>query len=367
MIIPDAMAAIIGENFANRYFVPLGEKKSSLGTLTMFILAYLIVFFSLRLFFENTIIYDLTIAFIISIVASIAELMSVRGSDNLSVPLIAGLFLYYTLNSPGYDLILSGMLAAAAVSFFSFWLKFLDIGASLLVFIMGSLLFGFGGWQYALPILLFFMTSSFLSKVGKGRKAAAELMYQKSNRRDFYQVLANGGIPTLIFIIILLSGEDYLYAVYLISIAAANADTWATELGIFSKRAPFLIINFKRVKAGTSGAISFVGSISSLLGSAIIVLSGFIFIPFSLDSFMVLSVSGYLGSIIDSILGAAWQAQYKCISCSKLTENKLHCNQEAMLIKGIPWLDNDLVNIFSIFIASIIAVLFLHMYPYFNI
>ncbi len=303
MIIPDAMAAIIGERYAKDYFTPLGEKKSLIGAMTMLILTFTIVFISSYIFFSISIIDGIVIGIIIGIIATTAELLSIRGSDNLSVPLISGLFLFYIFTSNSYQFIIIGILAAVAVAYSSYNMKFLDIGGSMLAFLMGSVLFGLGGWQYTLPIILFFSSSSVLSKVGKYKKRVVEEVYQKSSQRDFYQVLANGGIPTIIFILIFVSGESYLYSLYLISIAAATADTWATELGIFSSKDPFLITNFKSVKPGTSGAISMPGSMASLLASAIITISGCVFISFSTEIFIIIVFSGFIGSIFDRLSG----------------------------------------------------------------
>ena len=52
---------------------------------------------------------------------------------------------------------------------------------------------------------------------------------------------------------------------------------------------------------------------------------------------------------------------YKCRSCKDLTENKEHCNMPTCLIKGNKWLDNDIVNIFSIFSAVLIGALMMSL------
>jgi len=357
MIVPDAMAAILGERYAINFFIPLSEKKSRIGALTMFNLTFILVFMSILVFYSISIVDNLIISAIIGSIATVSELLSIRGSDNLSVPLLSGLFLFSIFNFPASESLSIGIFAAAVVAYGSYKVKFLDRGGSLLTFIMGSILFGLGGWYYTLPILVFYATSSGFSKVGKQKKQVVEKFYQKSGQRDFYQVLANGGVPTIIFIVIFLSGQSYLYVLYLISIGAAAADTWATELGIFSNKDPFLITNFKSVKPGTSGAISLPGSIASLVASSLIACSGFLFIMFSWNNFFIITLCGFSGSVIDSILGATVQGQYKCNLCKDLTENKEHCSIPTNLIKGKKWLDNDIVNIFSILIAVFIGIL----------
>jgi uncharacterized membrane protein len=58
----------------------------------------------------------------------------------------------------------------------------------------------------------------------------------------------------------------------------------------------------------------------------------------------VIVVSGLLGSLIDSLLGATLQAQYRCIKCGKMTERVVHCGVPATLLSGFRWLNNDFVN-----------------------
>jgi uncharacterized protein (TIGR00297 family) len=360
MIIPDAMAALIGERYANSYFVPVSEKKSLIGAITMFILTNIIVISSLQYFYDNPPGINLIIGLLIGTIASISELLSIRGSDNLSVPLLSGLFLYALLVLPGLDILWSiviGTFCAAMVAIISYKFRFLNIGGSMIAFLMGSIIFGFGGWAYTFAILGFFILSSILSRIGKKKKKQIESMYQKSGVRDFHQALANGGVATAIVLVAFFSGFDYLYYVYIAALAAATADTWGTELGIFSMTKPVLITTFKPVNPGTSGGISMVGSIASLLGSFVIVVIGSFFYEFNTFQFGVVVISGFAGSLFDSVLGATVQGQFRCQICSKITESKSHCDTKAIIYQGIKSIDNDIVNIFSIIFAALITFL----------
>jgi uncharacterized protein (TIGR00297 family) len=359
MIVPDAMAAILGSRYANSFFKPLGEKKSLIGAATMFILTVLLVSTLTMFFYDLSLVPAMSIGFISGAIATAAELLSIRGSDNLSVPMLSGLFLYACLiNHPSGNLLIA-VLAGAVVGLLSFRLQFLNTGGSLLAFLMGSIIFGLGGWMYALPVLVFFISASILSKLGRKRKKSIEAGYQKTNIRDFYQTLANGGLPAVLTVYIFLSGNHQFYAAYLVSIAVATADTWATELGIYSKKHPLLVTTFRRVVPGTSGAISLQGSFAALSGSALIVI---VALPFNaIESGLLISIilTGFCGSFIDSLLGATLQVQYCCKNCGKMTENKDHCQISGDIVKGIVWVDNDLVNIFSICIATVIMIIFI--------
>jgi uncharacterized protein (TIGR00297 family) len=361
MIIPDAMAALAGERYATRYFIPVYEKKSLIGAFTMFFLTLVLTFVSLVFFYNLSLEKIMMIALIIALIATISELLSFRGSDNLSVPLVSGLFLYtilYSSNPDSLTHIIFGVVASAIIAIVSYKIHFLDRGGSALAFLMGSIIFSLGGWAYTLPILGFFISSSLLSKGGKLKKKQLAATYQKSGIRDFHQTLANGGVATILVLTSFLSGYEMIYYVYIASLAAATADTWGTELGIFSKKNPVLITNFNSVSPGTSGGISIIGSIASLFGSIFIVFIGSLFISLTSYQIIFIVLFGYAGSLMDSIIGATLQGQYKCEICNKNTESKFHCKCKTNLIHGKPYIDNDLVNLFSIFFSALITFLF---------
>ena len=134
------------------------------------------------------------------------------------------------------------------------------------------------------------------------------------------------------------------------SLAAVNADTWATELGVLNPTPPHLITDLrKRVEKGTSGGISLLGTGASLLGSSLIALLAVLLSPtdaLNTGHFLLITFAGLAGSLFDSFLGATVQAMYYCPADKKETEkHPLHtCGTETVHIRGWNWLDNDWVN-----------------------
>ena len=355
MIIPDAMAALVGEQYAKAYFNPLTEKKSVIGMVTMFLLTELIIISALILFYQRSVMEVTLIALTVGIIATVSELLSIRGSDNLSVPMFSALYLYAFLGTNSQNIfvpLVVGTFASTLIAYLSYKLKFLDSGGSMLVILMGGIIFGFGGTAYVFPILLFYITSSILSKIGNTRKKRIEDSYQKTGVRDFFQVLANGGVATIIVLLNHFTDSDLLYSAYIVSIAAATADTWGTELGIYSKERPRLVSTFAAVAPGTSGAVSAIGSLASLLGSILIVSSSLFFIGYNPETLLLMIFCGYFGGLVDSIIGATIQCQYRCPVCQQITESKIHCQQTTVWQKGSIFIDNDVVNILSISIAT---------------
>ena len=237
------------------------------------------------------------------------------------------------------------IIIALIISVISFRAKFLTLGGSIAQFILAALIFGLGGIKWSVPILTFFFLSSILSKVRKSKNKDVEKFFEKSEQRDHWQVIANGGIGGVLVVINFLYSSELLYMIYVSSIAAVCADTWATEIGTIKKAKTFNILNFKPVEQGSSGGISVMGTIGSVLGAFIIPVSSVSFLGENYIYWIFpVTVSGLLGSLADSVLGASIQAQFYCSICGKITEHKIHCGKASSLKKGFYWINNDVVN-----------------------
>jgi uncharacterized protein (TIGR00297 family) len=227
--------------------------------------------------------------------------------------------------------------------------------------VIGGLTFGLGGFPAATLLIAFFASSSLLSKLFTSRKHILAENFAKSGRRDWAQVAANGGAAVLALLAAALGWLPIPLAwiAFSSSLATVTADTWATELGVLSKRKPILITSGKRVPHGTSGGVSFLGSGIALLGSIVIGLIAWLFGAIAFVSLTLVAFVGLLGSFVDSAMGASVQAIYFCPKCQKETErHPLHyCGTETRLSRGWPWLDNDWVNFISSFISAILAML----------
>ena len=163
------------------------------------------------------------------------------------------------------------------------------------------------GWRGLLLLLAFFVSSSLLSK---------------RTTRNERQVLANGGVAALAA----LAGS---WAAFAGSIAAATADTWATEIGGHSLTAPRLITNGRPVPAGTDGGITLLGTAGGLAGAAFIAGLSFVLEPRVAIAVSV-GAAGVFGMLLDSFLGATLQG-------------------------ARAWLDNDVVNFAATASGAVVA------------
>ena len=238
-----------------------------------------------------------------------------------------------------------------------YYYRLLTISGAITAFVIGFLIaLGLGG--AGLIILgLFFGSSSLWSKVKSSNKKKAEELLVKGSQRDWQQVMANGGLAAM-------SSSLYYYTeatIWLlgacICIAAANSDTWASEVGSMSKGKPISIKTFRRVDRGTSGAVSLLGTCAAVMGSLIIALASYLIFELRIEDFYFILLLGFTGNLIDTLLGAFVQAGYECSTCGLKTEKTIHCDEVTYLIKGYPFLNNDTVNFLSGFFTLILGIL----------
>lgn len=256
--------------------------------------------------------------------------------------------------------ILYGFVLAAITAYLAHRAHSLNRSGALAATMVGTIIFGMGGWQWAVLLLTFFITSSGLSRAFKRRKAELSEKFSKGHERDAGQVFGNGGLATLFAAFHAVYPDSTLpWIGFAASLAAVNADTWATELGVLNPTPPRMITNLgKSVEKGTSGGISLFGTMASLLGSAIIALPAALFTD-NLSLVPLITFAGFAGSLFDSILGATVQAMYYCPTDQKETEkHPLHtCGTETAHIRGWKWLDNDWVNFACGAFGAVIALL----------
>jgi len=241
---------------------------------------------------------------------------------------------------------------ALVISLAAYAVHSLSRSGALAATLLGTAVFGLGGLPWAVLLLGFFISSSLLSRLFRRRKQSVEEKFSKGSRRDAAQVAANGGIAGLLALVqavFPVSPLPWLAAAA--ALAAANADTWATELGVLSPTLPRLITTGKAVERGTSGGLTPLGTLAALGGAALIGLLAVLFPPAevmlpAMAVFGLVTLAGLLGSLVDSLLGATVQAIYTCPQCARETErHPLHsCGTPTRRVRGWRWLNNDGVN-----------------------
>jgi uncharacterized protein (TIGR00297 family) len=258
----------------------------------------------------------------------------------------------------------AGIIIAVIIAFAAYRARSLSRSGAIASVMVGTVIFGIGGWPWAVLLLTFFFTSTVLTRAFQKRKSGLSEKFSKGGQRDAGQVLGNGGLATLFAGLTAFYPDDpQLWLAFAATLAAVNADTWATELGILNPHPPRMITNPKKVvEQGTSGGISLVGTLAALAGAALIGLLAGALSPqgISWTTAVIVTLAGLLGSLFDSLLGATVQAIYRCPACDKETERfPLHtCGTPTVQIRGWKWLNNDWVNFACGASAAIVSLLF---------
>ncbi|WP_254871246.1 DUF92 domain-containing protein [Bacillus sp. Marseille-Q1617] len=254
------------------------------------------------------------------------------------------------------------LLIVLLVSFGGWKTKNLSFSGALSAFLLGCIISYFYHWKGLLLVGAFFLSSSIWSKLFSASKEEIEGRMAKTSVRDWQQVWANGGPAALFIILFHFSGSEWWLYSFAAAVAAANSDTWASEIGPLSRKAPLSIRSFKRVEKGTSGAVSVIGTVAALAGAAFISMLLFLIEgSFEWLHFILIGTAGFLGNIFDTVAGAFWQEEFTCPVCGSSTEAALHCGAPAVRSKGLPWMNNESVNLLSSFLAGIAVFLFISL------
>lgn len=215
--------------------------------------------------------------------------------------------------------------------------------------LVGGAVFGLAGLGPALVLVAFFVSSSVLSTLPGGGPRS---------RRGARQVLANGSVAALAAGLHSLGGWADL--ALLGAIAAATADTWATEVGVRLGRRPRSVLSLRRQPPGTSGAVSLPGTLGSAAGALAVAGAGRWLVGGLGDGALIaVALGGLAGSLADSIAGAGLQAVYRCSVCGAAPEVARHpgCPERAGRVAGIPGVDNDVVNLIATVTGAAVSVL----------
>jgi uncharacterized protein (TIGR00297 family) len=246
----------------------------------------------------------------------------------------------------------AGLLAAAA------WQRrWLTWDGALAAWAVGGAAWGFGGPRWVGVLGVFFLTSTALTRIGRDRKTQPE---HTRGGRNAAQVLCTGGVGA--GLALLWGGvpvpdplQVVLYPAFLGSVAAATADTWATEIGMLASGPPRLITTWQPVPPGTSGGVSLLGTAAGATGAALAAAAGVWEHPAMVAA---VASAGVLAMLADSLLGATAQAVYRHAN-GQLTEEP----GAGALVRGLAWLTNPLVNLVATLVGALLAALFAALLP----
>lgn len=177
----------------------------------------------------------------------------------------------------------------------------LDKLGFLIALTMGTIILVFGypfGFQMLFLMVIFLLVSVIATQYGARSKKKLNLF---EGERGWKNVVSNGLIPTIIVIAFFFTGDKMFLLAYIASIASITADKFASEFGVFD--IPFFLWGMRKVRPGTSGSVSVLGTLASLSGAFVISLSSIYMLAVPISTAFFLGLIGFIGSFVDSIFG----------------------------------------------------------------
>lgn len=235
-----------------------------------------------------------------------------------------------------------------------------------------------------LQLLCFYQFGNMATKYKKSIKERRDATLAEHSSRGASQVLAVSlttvvlslyhvfacGKERAISFLITEDGDDKTYlassltCAVLAHHATCLADTLASELGMLSEQEPILVTKpWQHCPPGTNGGVTILGTCWSVVGGTLIgfftVVMDFLSGITPLHTTRMLfygAISGFIGSIIDSIIGATLQSSFY----DDDTKLIYHANgknkpQSAKCISGVNILTNEQVNFVSALLTAIIG------------
>ena len=341
--------APIAARLCGRHNVTLLPGKTLVGTLTVYLVSFLAT-----LIFSSVFNMGLSVVFILSIAAltCIAELYGFLGLDNIFIEFsVFGYLLLYHYGLVGLPLqivlIASPILACLAVGSGS-----MSSGAGVCAFILFALT-GFYGEGY-LPITflaVLFGVSTAVSVVGKRLMKKSGGEDHGGGPRKARQIIAVGLFALISLILHYYSDNKLFYYIFFLALTEQFADSMASDIGRFTKKKNVNIVTLKPMEKGLSGGVSLLGTFSALAASFLIMAIPFMLDDMPVEIYIFISALAFIGTLIDSVAGAVFQALYRCDGCGRLVETGSHCGRRTKLIKGVEAVDNTAVN----YIAGILT------------
>ncbi|HMU62581.1 MAG TPA: DUF92 domain-containing protein [Gemmatimonadales bacterium] len=209
---------------------------------------------------------------------------------------------------------------------------------------IGTITLATGGWPSGMVLMAFFLPSSAISRLWPGPISPLD---PKGDRRDAWQVLANGGAP----VVALAIGGPGAALAFAAGLSAAAADTWGTATGAHSPVPPRHILTGRAVSPGTSGGVSLLGTAGAGIGAGLVAASALPILGW-MGALAAVGI-GLGGMVLDAALGAGVQGRFRCEQCQQDSERTVHrCGRPTRFLGGWAWMSNDWVNALATIAAT---------------
>jgi uncharacterized protein (TIGR00297 family) len=291
----------------------------------------------------------------LAVVGALVESVPTTLDDNLTVPLVTGVFLGLVaevdFSSFASDpelprRILIGLGVNGAVAIAAFLARSIDVSGALSAVILGTAITSGLGLPGLALMIGFFVIGTVATRIGYAKKASRGIAQEKGGARGWRNAWANGGVPAFLAVLAgvceaggcgdgRMPGPAWaplaavLTVAYAASVSTAAADTCSSEIGKAYGRRTYLITSLKPVAPGTEGAVSAEGTLAGLAGASLVAVVGVVSGLLGWRGAAVVAAAGLLGSLAESLIGTVAERR--------------------------GWLDNDLLNALNTAIGAALA------------
>jgi uncharacterized protein (TIGR00297 family) len=316
----DGFASIFGRRLARKK-IPWNADRSYAGSIAFIffggVAAVLFTLFVWRNPLEPKLWNVLAIPMLAAVLAALIETVPSGINDNLTVPISAGLFMWalYQIEPSQLaikqDLFLTNLALGAVINLafggVAYALKMVRLSGFIGGFIVGTLIYAFGGYQLYLILIAFFVLGSGATKFGYAHKKALGVAQEKGGARGWENAVANCAMASFLAILAFFVPERQsliFVAGFFGAFATAAADTVSSEIGQVLGKHPILITTLRPVPVGTEGAISLEGTFAGIVASIIICGLGLLLHVLTIPVALLCVLAAFIGTTVESYLGA---------------------------------------------------------------
>ena len=332
LALSDASAGLVGRTWGAPKLNFLSESKSYQGAFAFFATASIVMAVRFP---------DLHLGWwlLLSLIPTLTELFSWRGSDNFFLPIFTVGWIQLVLQSP-YLGSWIGVVVGGVIMILLAWFvrsrNWLDQTGSLAALWIAAILWMSGGWKALSAPVFLLVVGSITGKLIRPNHA--------SEKRTAQQVFSNGLIGVVLYMLYGMTGQFHWLLLAWSSFAISVCDTISSEVGVAVGGRTYNAVTLRRMPPGLSGGISLAGTAGGLAALLLLVFFLGIILPVSPTQLLWVLSTGLVGMLVDSILGSKWQALWR--QGDAWSEVSSSSPQE-VLVKGLPWLDNHWVNFLS--------------------
>ena len=332
LALSDASAGLVGRRWGAPKLNFLSESKSYQGAFAFFATASIVMAVRFP---------DLHLGWwlLLSLIPTLTELFSWRGSDNFFLPIFTVGWIQLVLQSPFIGSWI-GVLVGGVIVLFLVWFvrsrNWLDQTGSLAALWIAAILWMSGGWKALSAPVFLLVVGSITGKLIRPNHA--------SEKRSAQQVFSNGLFGVVLYMLYGMTGQFHWLLLAWGSFAISVCDTISSEVGVAVGGRTYNAVTLRKMAPGLSGGISLAGTAGGLAALLLLVLFLGVILPVSPIQLLWVLSTGLIGMLVDSILGSKWQALWRQGEAwSEVSSN----SPQEVLVKGLPWLDNHWVNFLS--------------------